>query len=79
VQNSRGTLVPPGHQVRGIQTLPPEQGADATGLLFGLIGLGQDTLLLLAGKDAALGSGHDLGMGAVRADCDRPGLIVLCG
>ena len=43
MQDSRGTLVPPRHQVRGVQALTPEQGTDATRLLFGLIGFGQDS------------------------------------
>jgi len=31
----------------GVQALPPKQGADATGLLFGLIGLSQNPLFVL--------------------------------
>src|SRR5216684_6565075 len=53
MQDSRGTLVPPRHQVRGVQALTPEQGTDATRLLFGLIGFGQDSLLVLGCEDAA--------------------------
>ena len=29
MQDSSGSFLPPGHQVRGVQALPPEQGADA--------------------------------------------------
>src|SRR5271169_6605639 len=65
MQDSHGALVPPRHQVRGVQALTPEQGADATSLLLGLIGLGQDTLFVLTREDASLGSGDDLGVGAV--------------
>src|SRR5260370_12333639 len=53
MQDSRGTLVPSRHQVRGVQALTPEQGTDATRLLFGLIGFGQDSLLVLGCEDAA--------------------------
>ena len=94
MQDSRGTLVPPRHQVRGVQALTPEQGTDATRLLFGLIGFGQDSLLVLGCEDAAPGSGDDLGVGAagtslagaslVGADpggfgLAPLGLIALCG
>jgi hypothetical protein len=51
---------------RGEGALTPEQGADATGVLLGLIGLGQDTLFVFTRKDASLGSGDDLGVGAIR-------------
>ena len=64
MQDSRGTLVPPRHQVRGVQALTPEQGTDATRLLFGLIGFGQDSLLVLGCEDAAPGSSDDLGVRA---------------
>jgi hypothetical protein len=47
--------------------LPPEQRADTTGLAFGLNGLGQDTLLVLALEDAALRYGDELGIGAAEA------------
>src|ERR1035437_9481069 len=47
MQDAGSSFLPPHHQVRGVQALPPEQGADATGLLFGLIGFGQDTLLVV--------------------------------
>src|SRR5260370_22737533 len=53
MQDSRGTLVPPRHQLRGVQALTPEQGTDATRLLFRLIGFGQDSLLVLGCEDAA--------------------------
>src|ERR1700688_1088202 len=79
MQDSRGAFVPPRHQVRGVQALTSEQGADATGLLLGFIGLGQDTLLVLAREDASLGSGDDLGVGAVSGSlvADRFGLASL--
>src|ERR1035441_6844644 len=65
MQDSGGSFLPPGHQVRGVQALPPEQGTDAPGRLFGLIGLGQDPLLVLRREDPALGNGDDLRVGAV--------------
>jgi hypothetical protein len=30
MQDSSGSFLPPGHQVRGVQAPPPEQGANAT-------------------------------------------------
>ena len=60
--------------MRGVQSFPPEQGADAAGLLFGLIGLGQDSLLVLAREDAALRPGDDLGIRAPGADRGRSNL-----
>ncbi len=56
MQDSRGALVPPGRQMRRVQAFPPEQGADAAKLIFGLIGLGQDALLVLACENTALRS-----------------------
>jgi len=35
---------------------------------LGLIGFGQDSLLVLGCEDAALGSGEDLGVGAASTD-----------
>src|ERR1035438_9440285 len=63
MQDSGGAFLPPGHQVRGVQALPPEQGADATGLLFGLIGLSQNPLFVPGRKASALGAGDDFGVG----------------
>jgi hypothetical protein len=51
----------------GVEALTPQQGADATRLLLGFIGLGEDTLLILCIEAASLGSGHDLGVGAANA------------
>ena len=68
LQDSRSALVSPRRQVRGVQAFPPEQGSDGSGLLFGLIGLGQDSLLVLAREDAALRSGDDLGIWMAGAD-----------
>src|ERR1039457_1356337 len=77
VQDPRGALVPPRHQVRGVQAFPPKQGADTTGLLFGLIGLGQDTLLVLAREDAAFRSGDNLRVGVAGDDRSRRCLAAL--
>jgi hypothetical protein len=77
LQDSCRALVPPSRQMRGVQALPPEQGADAARLIFGLIGLGQDALLVLACEDAALRFGDDLGVWAPSADCGRSGLASL--
>jgi hypothetical protein len=57
--------------VRGVQAFPPKQGTNATGLPFGLIGLGQDALFVLAREDAALRPGNNLGVGVARSDCGR--------
>ena len=38
VQDPCGTLMPPRRQMRGVQALAPEQGANAAGLLFSLVG-----------------------------------------
>src|ERR1035441_5443817 len=65
MQDSGGAFLPPGRQVRGVQALPPEQGADATGLLFGLIGLSQNPLFVPGRKASALGAGDDFGVGTV--------------
>src|ERR1039457_5687921 len=65
MHDSGGAFLPPGHQVRGVQALPPEQGADATGLLFGLIGLSQNPLFVPGRKASALGAGDDFGVGTV--------------
>src|ERR1035437_2248020 len=67
MQDSGRSFLPPGHQVRGVQPLPPEQGADATSLLFGPIGLCQNPLLVLGREASALSAGNDLGVGAVNA------------
>src|SRR5436305_4694145 len=64
VQDACGALVPPCRQMRGVQALPAEQGADAARLIFGLIGLRQDALLVLARENAALRFGDDLGVWA---------------
>jgi hypothetical protein len=58
-------LLAPRHQVGGVAALTPQQGADATRLLLGLIGLGGHTLLILGREDASLGSGDDFGVGAL--------------
>src|ERR1035437_407713 len=80
MEDSRGAFVPPRHQMRGVQPLPPEQGADATGLLFGLIGFGQDTLLVVGREGPAPGPGDDLGVGAVSgADCGIPFVLASLG
>ena len=65
MQDPGGPLLAPRHQVGGVEALTPQQGADATRLLLGLIGLGEDTLLILCVEAASLGSGDDLGVGAV--------------
>src|SRR5450756_1775205 len=64
-QDAGGSFLPPGHQVRGVKALTPEQGANATRLLFGLIGRSQDTLLVLGREAPPLGPGDYLGVGAV--------------
>src|ERR1035441_3042156 len=46
--------------------------------LFGLIGLSQDSLLVLRREDPPLGNGDDLRVGALRADRGRFGLASLC-
>jgi hypothetical protein len=63
--------------MRGVQVFPPEQGADAARLFFGLIGFLQDALLVLAREDAALGFGDDLGIRVADADRGRSGLASL--
>src|ERR1017187_1783202 len=65
MQDSGGAFLPPGHQVRGVQALAPEQGADATSRILGSVGLRQNPLLVLGRKATALGAGNDLGVGAV--------------
>jgi len=63
VQDPCGTLMPPRRQMRGVQALAPQQGANAAGLPFSLVGFGKDRLLVLASEDATLRSGYDLGVG----------------
>src|SRR5450759_1554921 len=65
MQNSGGAFLPPGHQVRGVQALAPEQGANATSRILGSVGLRQNPLLVLGREAPALGAGADLGVGAV--------------
>jgi len=77
LQDSRGALVTPRRQMRRVQAFPPEQGADASGFIFGLIGRRQDALLVFAGEDAALGFGDDLGIWVAKADRGRSGLASL--
>ena len=55
-------FAPPSREQRRVQSFAPEQRSDAT-RAFGLIGLGEDALLVLSGKAAALGLGHDFGIG----------------
>src|ERR1039458_6373836 len=66
MQDSGGAFLPPGHQVRGVQALAPEQGANATSRILGSVGLRQNPLLVLGREASALGAGDDLGAGAVR-------------
>jgi hypothetical protein len=77
LQDSRGALVAPRRQMRRVQAFPSEQGADAAKFIFGLIGLGQDALLVLAREDAALRFGDDLGIWAANADRGGSGLASL--
>jgi len=64
LQDAGGALLSPGHQVRGVQVLAAQQGAQGSRPLFRLIGFSQDTLLALGRKHPTLGFGHDLGIGA---------------
>jgi hypothetical protein len=63
MQDAGGALLSPGHQVRGVQALAAEQGAQGSRLLFRLIGFSQDALLVLSRKNPAFGFGDDLGIG----------------
>jgi hypothetical protein len=76
MQNSGSSFLPPGHHVRGVQALAPEQGANTTSLLLGPVGLSQNALLVLGREASALGTANDLGVGAfVLASL---GLTALC-
>src|SRR5664279_829697 len=65
MQDSGSSFLPPGHQVRGVQALTPEQGANTTSLLLGPVGLSQNALLVLGREASALGVANNLGVGAV--------------
>jgi hypothetical protein len=51
LQDPGGSFLPPSYQVRRVKILTAEQGTDTSRLLFGLIGRGQDTLLVCGSED----------------------------
>ena len=62
LQRSGLSLATPGCQQRGIQSFTAQQRSDTAGAL-GLVGLGQNTLLVFGAEAAARGLRHDLGIG----------------
>src|ERR1035437_8491734 len=58
MQDSGGAFLPPGPQVRGVQALPPEQGANAASRILGSVGLRQNPLLVLGCEVSALEIGR---------------------
>ena len=56
-------LTAPGRQQRRIQAFATEQSTDTAGA-FGLVGRGQNALLVFGGEAPALGLCHDFGIGA---------------
>src|ERR1039457_1698569 len=65
MQDPGRAFLPPGHQVRGVQALAPEQGTNATSRILGSVGLRQNPLLVPGCEASALGTTDDLGVGAV--------------
>ena len=55
----------PRDQVRGVEALAAQQGADGSGFCRS-VGLGQDPLLILGGEGPSLGGGDDLRVGMRR-------------
>src|SRR5664279_5734767 len=72
MQDSGGSFLPPGHQVRGVQALAPEQGANATSRIPGSVCLRQNPLLVLGCEASSLGSCNDLVVGAVGDSLTAP-------
>ena len=60
-----GTIAPPAGQQRRVQGFAAQQLADqAPAGEFGLVGFGQNALLVIGGEVAALGMSGDFGIGA---------------